>query len=280
MEMPYPSYRRWFGLLIGTITGFAYALISQGINHVIMPGIPLYQPPFGAFGNILLFTCIGTAIGAATALMESGAASVLWSSLLGALFMAVATMLTGRNESVSWSHRAAAIILIFMPTAGALAVPLIVFRWIISREEQAYRETHAGLLAFRQQPGLRRLLRRNALPVGLVLLAAVLGLTAMYNDFGQAVTPQMHRLIQQGMQAQSREALPAAIQPPDVGQFRERAEGPYTLQWDKDEKNQFAIPRPASNMGDQSTVIARFANGYLLACMFPGKTATPTCRDF
>ncbi len=278
--MPYPLYRRWFGLLFGAITGFAFALISQGMDHVLMPGVPLYQPPFGAPGNILLFTCIGTALGAATAWAESGGASVLWSSLLGALFMAIATMLSGRNEDVSWAHRAAAIILIFLPTAGALAVPLIVFRWIISREEQAYRDTHAWLLAPRQTLRWKQLLQRLAVPSGMVLLAAAIGMGMLYNDLGRSVIPQMHQMIQQGIQAGSLEALPASFQPPDVERFLERAREPYTLQWDKDEKNQFAIPRPAGNAGDQSTVIARFANGYLLACMFPGKTGAPTCRDY
>jgi hypothetical protein len=270
--MDYPSYRRCFGLVYGGIAGFAFALISQGINLLFMPGTPLYQPPLGLVGNVLLISAVCLLLGLTTAWAESGGVSVLWSSLLGALFVSIGTFLSGQDSGIAAAHRAAAVIFIFLPISGATAIPLILLRWVVTREENAYREARAGMPTPR--------LRRYLLPVGLVLVTAALGLTSLYNDIGRSVTPQMHRLIQQGMQAQGADALPAALQPPDVDQFFERASGPYTLQWDRDEANQFAIPRPASNMQEQSTVIARFENGYLLACMFPGKTGPPTCRDF
>jgi hypothetical protein len=268
--MSYPTYRRWFSLALGTLTGFLYGLISQEINHLFMPGIPLYQPPLGPAGNIALAALAGAALGAVTGWMDSGGFSVLLSSLLGAGFMSAATLLSGQDASISFSHRLTAVAIIFVPTAGLLAPLLIFFRWLVTREETAYRDTQTG----RPLPPFRR----YYLPVALLLTASALGLLDLYPAMGRAVTPRMHQLIQQGLESPG--SLPAPFQPPDVESFAERARGPYTLQWAKDYENQFAIPRPAGDPADQSTVIARFDNGYLLVCMFPGKTGTPTCRDF
>jgi len=270
--MTHPAYRKWFGILFVTATGFTFALISQVINLLFMPGIPLYQPPFGALGNTLLYAIIGFALGILVAWPETGSVGVLWSSLLGSLFIVIASLLIGEDQSVTIAHKLAALIIIFVPTAGALAPLMILLRWIIGREVFAYRDACAG----RPTPPFRR----YAFPVGLVLIAGALGITALYNDVGRAVTTRMHLLIQQGMQVQSAAVVPASLNPPDVNDFLNMARGSYTLQWDRDEKNRFAIPRPAGNFYDQSTVIARFENGYLLACMFPSKTGQPTCRDF
>ncbi len=113
-----------------------------------------------------------------------------------------------------------------------------------------------------------------------MLAAGVLGFFSLYNDLAQAIILQMDVLIRQGRQAQSTDALPAPLRPPDVTRFLEKSSLPYTLQWDKDDQNRFAIPRPAGSAYSASIVIARFENSYLLVCMFPSKTTLPTCRDF
>lgn len=271
-EMPYPSYRKWFGLGLVTLSSLVYGLVSQTINHIFMPGIPLYQPPFGALGNILMALLIGASLGILVAWADTGGIAVLWGSLLCALFVSIATLFTGQNQNAVFWHKLVAVAIIFVPTAAALAPLLIVFRWAIGREEENYRNASKG---FPSSP-----FRRYALPAGLVLLAGGLGLFSLLNDLGRAALPRMDQLIQLGRQAQNIESLPAPLRPPDVKLFSAQASGPYTLQWDKDDQNQFSIPRPAGSSFDQSTVIARFDSGYLLVCMFPGKTGLPSCRDF
>jgi hypothetical protein len=87
-------------------------------------------------------------------------------------------------------------------------------------------------------------------------------------------------LIKEGRKAQTTEMLPSSLRPPDVDLFLQKAGAAYTLQWDEDDTNRFAIPRPATSPFDQSTVIARFDNGWWLVCMFPRPEAAPECRDF
>lgn len=272
MIMLYPNHRKWFGVIFLTASGFAYGLLSQTINHLFMPGIPLYQPPFGALGNIILAGLVGASLGYLIASSESGSVGVSWGSLLGGLFIVIATLLTGNVEGEILWQKISAVVIIFLPTAAVLAPLLILFRWMIGREEESYRNAAKGYPYSR--------FRRYALPIAVVLAAGALGSLSLYNDLGRAVTPRMQKLIQQGQKAANTEALPLPLRPPGVTHFLEQKGVRYTLQWDKDDQNQFAIPRPAGSTFDQSTVIARFDTGYLLACMFPDKTSQPACKDF
>jgi hypothetical protein len=280
--MVYSTYRKLFGLFILTTACIAYALVSQCANLLFIPGVPLFQPPFGAPGNILLAILIGAALGLLLGWSESGVVSVLLASLLGAFFIAIATLLTGEDETVTQAQKVTAVAIIYVPTAGALAPVFMLFRWLISREVSAYRD--ASHYPSASQDTKNKLLspcfQRFAWPAAILLICAALGLTSLYPKLARSVTPIMQVMIQQGLQSQTIQDLPVPLRPPDVKMFTTRARGTYTLQWDRDEHNQFAIPRPAGNFSEQSTVIARFEDGYLLACMFPSRMGQPTCRDF
>lgn len=272
MMISYTKHRKWFGAIFVTVCGLAYGFLSQTINYLFMPGVPLYLPPFGALGNIILAGLIGASLGYLIASSESGGVGVLWGSLLGGAFIAVATLLTGNVEGEILWQKIAAIVIIFLPTAAALAPLLILFRWMIGREEEAYRNAGKGYSYSR--------FWRYALPIAVVLAAGILGSLSLYNDLARAVTLRMQGLIQQGLQSASVETLPPPLRPPGVTHFIEHQGVRYTLQWDKDNQNRFAIPRPAGGAFEQSTVIARFDTGYMLACMFPDKTGQPSCKDF
>ena len=70
-------YRRAAGACIGMMFGFAYALVSQLVNRLALPGIPLYQPPLGPFGNILLGLLAGAGLGLLCAWPASAAKGIL-----------------------------------------------------------------------------------------------------------------------------------------------------------------------------------------------------------
>ena len=55
--------RRVFGLALGPLLGLVYGLTSQTINRIILPGIPMYQPPLGPAGNTLLIALPGAMLG-------------------------------------------------------------------------------------------------------------------------------------------------------------------------------------------------------------------------
>jgi hypothetical protein len=270
--MSYTTHRRLFGLLLGALTGLAYTLVAQNINPLVMPGIPFYQPPFGPAGNTLLGGLLGGLLGFLTAWAETGFKGVMLGSLTGALVLVIATLLTGQTGQELWWSKIVGVTLIFFPVAAVLSPVLILLRWLINREEEAYRES----LTWRPPARLPRI----GLPVLLVLLAGLLGLTALYNDLARTVTPRMLALVEQGRAAQRTEGLPDSLRVEGVRSFLEHAGQPYTLQWDKDDSNRFAIPRPNTSPFDQSTVIARFADGYLLACVYPDTRLEPRCKDY
>jgi hypothetical protein len=270
--MGYHRYRRTYGLLLGALTGLAYTLVAQHINAARMPGIPFYQPPLGPVGNTLIGLGVGALLGVITAWAETGAKGVLAASLAGSALLVGAGLVTGQSDPTAWTDKLIALAIIFVPSAAILAPALIFFRWLVNREEEAYRES----ATWRPPPLLPRLM----LPALLVLGAASAGLTSQYNDLGRAVTPRMHDLIQMGRSAPSSADLPAPLQAVSVQFFYENRTHSYTLQWDKDDNNKFAIPRPNTSPFDQSTVIARFENGYLLACVYPDPNYEPRCKDF
>lgn len=264
--------RRLFGLGIGAVTGLAYSLVAQSINLLVMPGIPFYQPPFGPPGNVLLGLLLGALLGFLTAWAETSLKGVLVGSLAGTAVLALASLLTGENSPQATWLKILGVFLIVIPTTGILAPVLMLFRWLVNREEEAY------LDAQRMQPPNR--IQRVLPPVLVVLAAGALGLTSMYNGMARIVTPRMFELIESSRGFTSPEALPEALGGENVRHYLENANQPYTLEWSKDDTNQFAIPRPNTSTADQSTVIARFQNGYLLACVFPTPSYEPRCKDF
>ena len=117
------------------------------------------------------------------------------------------------------------------------------------------------------------------LPVVLVLVAGLLGFTQQYPAYGDTVMLRMRGLIQEGLNSRTPEELPASLRPPHVNLFLDQAKGSYTLQWDKDQGNRYALPRFSGSIPD-SVVIARFENGYLLVCVFTTPDHPDTCKDF
>ena len=257
-------YRRWFGLLLGAAIGLGYGFVSQTINHLLLPGISFYQPPFGPLGNLLMAVLLGALLGLVTAWPDTGFTGVVLSSLLGSLALSVPTLLTGPSGAEAMSSRLTAVIIIFVPTAAVLAPLMTLLRWLIARE-----------VDYRRDP---LTWQRVLYPLLIVLISAALGFTFMLPPLGRAVTPRMNALVQQALQAATTQQLPEPLQSPEVPGFLQNARGPYTLQWDKDDTNRFAIPRPATSFYDQSIVVARFASGYWLVCMYPTPTAAPRCK--
>lgn len=270
--MSHITHRRLFGLMLGMLTALAFSLVQQNINFLVMPGIPFYSPPFGPVANVALGTAVGALLGYVTAWAETAAKGVLVGSLTGSFLVSAATMVSGRTDPTSMTDKAIGLIIIFVPTTAFFALVMILFRWLINREEDAYRES----ISWKPPSPLQRILP----PVAVVLLAGSLGLLSMYNDLARAVTPRMQALIAEGQNAQSPGQLPQALQVEEVHDFLQNARQPYTIQWDKDDGNKFAIPRPNTSPFDQSTVIARFANGYMLVCVYPDPVYEPRCKDF
>ena len=90
----------------------------------------------------------------------------------------------------------------------------------------------------------------------------------------------MHALLQAGLATTTAADLPPPLTDPEIGSFQARAQGPYTLEWTNKDLNRFRIPRPGRNFDFHAVVLARFANGWRLACLFITPDEPPGCRSY
>jgi hypothetical protein len=77
--------RAVFGLIFGMILGLAYGLISQWINHIFLPGVPLYVAPPGRFATIILMMLAGGGLGFLAAWPKEFFLGVLISAVIGTI---------------------------------------------------------------------------------------------------------------------------------------------------------------------------------------------------
>jgi hypothetical protein len=90
-----------------------------------------------------------------------------------------------------------------------------------------------------------------------------------------------HALLQSGLHASDASDLPEALQSERVHRFTEHASPNYGLYWEKENLTRFAIPRPNEIPEyKMSVVVARFDNGWVLACLYPLVDAEPRCKSY
>lgn len=262
------AYRRWTGLLLGIGLGLAYGLVSQTINVVILPGVPLYQPPLGPVLNTTLIVSVVTLLSLLTAWPTSHINGIVSGSVAGALLIQAANMPSGYSEPNAAPATVLVRILLVLPLTAMLALPIGTLRWVIHKQDVGRRDG-------------ARVRARIGIPLALIGLMAALGLISLYPSDGRQVISRMHDLIQAGLKTQDASGLPPALQPRNVEAFVENAQGGYTLQWEKNNLNRFMIPRPTlKDEWTQSVVVARFESGWAVACLFVTADAEPICRRY
>ncbi len=273
--------RRLLGPALGAALGLAFGLASQYGNDLLAPGIPLYHPPFGAIGNLILCVVVGAALGLVTAWPKHALIGALAGCVAGALLAVTAIMLV-EQDSLDTSQ-ATVTLFTFLPIAAVLALPIGIVRWVLSKEEQIRREAALGdPFAKRRGASAWRILR----PLLLVVIAAAWGMLFVYPERARVVLPRMNAIVQAGLNAADRASLPAEFQAIDgwtgaagkvLPGYPQQAKGSYTLDFQEGKLGRFGIPRPAENEEEQSAVIARFDNGWAFVCLFITADAEPRC---
>ena len=255
--------RRVTGALLGLLLGFVYAGVSQLINRLALPGIPLYQPPLGAFGNILL----GALAGAALGLICSWPDSTAWGILIGSAAAAAAFII----NMIRMATEGVAIFVVgafFSLPIMWLAVPVVaLLRWTVDKQTEARREGVPWL-------------RRARLPL---VLAAAIGLLAAFDLFGAGARSELRQtdaLIQAGVRAPDAASLPAPLQTDSAGGFPIGSRARYTLEWTDRDLNRFIDLRPAADFDRHAAVIVRFADGPTVVCLYPTPETQPNCRSY
>jgi hypothetical protein len=256
-------YRRAAGAMIGLMFGFAYALVAQLVNRLALPGIPLYQPPLGPAGNILLGLLAGAGLGLLCAWPASAAKGILLGGVTAAAAVFAFTLL---RMSAGAASTLVGLVL-SAPMAWVSVLGMAVVRWLVDRQVEARRESAP-------------LLRRLRLPL---ILTGVIGFMALFTLYSADARLELRRtndMVWAGLRASDAAALPAPLQAPRVLGFPAGTRSGYTLEWTNVELDRFVELRPAANYDQQAAAIARFRNGPMLVCIYTAPKATPNCGTY
>ena len=180
-------YRRAAGALIGLMFGFGYTLVSQLINRVALPGIPLYQPPLGPVGNILLGMLAGAGLGLLCAWPASAAKGILLGGAAAALAVFAFTLLRMGAGAASTVVG----LVLSAPMAWVSVLGMAVVRWLVDRQVEARRESAP-------------LLRRLRLPLILTGVLALAAAFVLYSADARLELRRTHDMIQAGLAAHGR----------------------------------------------------------------------------
>lgn len=260
-EAQVDRYRRLVGTGLGAILGLVYVLVSQGINIVFLPDVPLFQPPVGLWGNVALGALWGGLLGLICAWPYSTAIGVTLASL-ASVTVTIVRGLAGLDESLG---RLVIIALVLAIPAAILMVPaMMALRWAIN-----------GLVDLRSRPTSSRERWRG--PLILLALVAVVAAFSLYNTKARALLVRTNDTLQAGLAAASTADLPGELQALRNGSFLASASDAYTLEWTETDLDRFIDLRPSSNYNDHSAVLVRFANGQSLVCLYPTVDTRPNC---
>jgi hypothetical protein len=260
ISLPNDRYRRAVGFGLGALIGVTYAAAYQVGDRITIPGIPLYQPPFGLAGNLLMFALGGGLLGLIAAWPRSGIAGTFLAAAVSAVALVASAYIsagtTGENVAGNVFNGS----ILALPFWGLLVVMIGPLRWVISHEEEARRD---------RQPLRRRVLR----PLIMLLVVGLAGLTALYPSDARVLLRKENEMLRA---AQATGTVPASLA---STAFATRGRGPYQLSWERERIERYRIPRPAGNLGQHSVVVARFSNGWNLVCLYVNQTDPPRCQD-
>lgn len=265
---PQHTYRRLTGLVLGLLLGLAYGIPSQAVNSLAVPSVTFYHPPFGMLFNILLCAGLGGIAGLICAWPAGSLAGVMIAAVCGSVVLLTAgSLYGGQVPPGQYGGLIATLTVLLLPTIGLLGALFTLLRWMINKQVE-YRIDRASLP------------RRLAAPVLLICIVGGLSATVLYPPEGQQRTQEMNTLVQASLQAADAAGLPPAFA--RFGDtFKRRATTEYMLQWIKSDLNRWGIGQPAQYQEWQlSIAVARFDNGWVVACLFaPGETP-PNCRAY
>jgi len=261
------TYRRWAGLILGALIGLAFGSVSQGVNPLLLPGIPLYQPPFGPIGNSLLALLTGALLGLICAWVEPSIPGILLSAGTGAALALIVAMNIGRTPLFVLPVTAIGVTFLWLPFTGMFFPVMALFRTTINKLTDSRNERLT-------------LPARGWQPLLLMIGAGALGSTLILTLPAQTVMAHHQQMLTEGLAAPSTDELPAPLRGKDVADFLTNASQNYQLAWENKNLTVYAIPRPAGPEHEISAVIARFDNGWNVVCLYPNPQAEPRCRSF
>lgn len=254
--------QRRLGLILGLVIGLGFSLSSNLINQFFLPDLPLFVPWPGTVGLVIVSTLMFGLLGLIAAWPEEALPGIIASALAGSFVSSIWIIL---NESFDRTGVLIALFLVFLPRVFFYLPFSWLIRWLISRlENSAYRKVAPA--------------RRGFSIVVAFLLAMIAGTFSRYPQEVRQSLVRMEELLQEGMQASSRDELPRPLQ--SVEGFVTNAEGPYTYTIGSD-PDVLPVQRPIVQYGElEPFIIVRFDNGFRLGCVFSPPYVVPACIDY
>jgi hypothetical protein len=241
-------------------------LISQTINRIALPGIPLFQEGFSPLGAVLLTVLGGGLLGLLAAWPDEVIPGVISGALAAAAVSTLSTIMVVRASTVAVERMAGALAVLFitfLPRAFIFAPIAWLLRWIVGIwENEVVRET----LSFRK-------MALSAVP--LLVLPIVFGALSLYPQDARYALKTTHEIVQAGMEADNYDQLPGVLRPVDG--FTQRAQGPYTLLLGYD-PDILPVQRPMTSYTVQEyAVFVNFSNGFRFGCAYTPPHPEPAC---
>ncbi|NUQ85023.1 MAG: hypothetical protein HUU11_09940 [Anaerolineales bacterium] len=256
------SARRLAGFTLGFALGLAHATVSNLINKIYLPGVPLYVPPPGTSGLILLTALFFSVLGLIAVWTDEAISGVILSAFIGSVVSSGWIMLTGTSDRASTF---VLLFLVFMPRIFFYLPLSLGVRWIVSTfEPSPYRAAMP--------------LARRIVPLAIaVLIAALSGTFSLENRETRQSLAKMDELVRLGMQAESRGQLPQSLQ--SVDGFVSKADGGYVFHLGSN-PDVLPVQRPAVKLGTiEPFIIVVFDNGFRFGCVFSPPYEVPACID-
>ena len=270
-EVASTTYRRWAGVVAGGGVGLAYGLGAQLVNR-LGTGAPLYQPPLGLAGNVLLLVGIGALIGLATAWPAKSMAGIVAGALAGMALLQLRSWLIPDTMAIFAQMGLVSNLvldLVALPFAFVIALPFsLVLRWLIA---DACDRRGQALISW----------RRLRLPVVILAVVVFVGTWSSYPRPIRETMRSMDALIRAGLAAQDPSQVPAPLRSGSGRGLLNPAIGEYQLEWDIG-TTRLSVGDSgdgALGQGSPTTIRARFGNGYAVSCRYTLPTGTPKCRE-
>lgn len=255
---------RWiFGGVFGAWLGVVYAFVTQAVNWLFLPGVPL-APPSGTLSSYLLQALLlGALLGWICSIPVNRVAGMLMGGGVSALFIFLLAL-----QSAWGGEFFGATLLLMLFTLMPMIVLMLPIAYVI----------RLGVDAQHVDPDRPYLwARKYLIPAALTLFAVFLGSLALHSKNERAAFQYTLTLIEEGQRSSSVGTLPEPLK--DVTGFLENAKGSYSLAY-SDRLDTYFGPIPVGPELSQFLIIVRYENGFAFACVFSENRTNPNCAVY
>lgn len=252
------NLRRNAMIVGGSLFGLYY-LVTEAINRLAIPGVPLAEPSGGIFLQFILYAIIGALLGLICTLPATSMIGAVLGGAVGASCILLFNIIGVMNSQSIMGGMALITIIAILPTT-LLLTPV---SWAVRYAAEAL-----------TPDDVRETSRLNWKRVALVALAFIfIGTTALYPSYVRDSLVRTNLWVQNSL---TQEKVAPPLQ--SVANFPQDAQGSYQIEW-SDHWQDFMGSYSASL--DQLTAFlirVKFENGFTIYCI-ASATTQPVCLN-